>query len=1227
MAGDEENDPAKDVLRKKVRIREGHRQYVQQLLAQIEDGKDNQAASKVTRTQLKEKLRKLEILDEEILELVGEVETDDATACVREIGIASEFKGRILAGLTRLDDILSQKPPPQVPEGRPLMERNGSFESLSSTATSMTRRVRTKLPKLEIKKLSGKAYDWQEFWDSFKSSVDENEELSTVDKFAYLRHLLEEPARAVIAGYSLTERNYEDALNLLKERFAKPTVIKQAHLNELANLRPVFNARDMTRLKGFYDQTEANFRGLEALGVDMASYSCIVVPILMEKLPANFRLSMIRATEKRSEWDMAEFVNVFRKELEIREMHTPIFRSFGSGDGKSDGASRPTTSNAGGWKQSNPGNQTKTATALHSETREHKCAFCLGTHKETACEKVTDTEERKNLVKKFGRCFVCLIKGHRAFKCRSWVLCLKCNGKHHVSLCDKDKSSSVSASKDPKPTAPPVESVNAHSCIENVGCGGRVALQTAQGVLKGRKNVQVRVLFDSGSSKSFATSNVVQMAELTPFKQELLSLRTFGSKEPEVSKRDVMELTLMPKGGGCSIKFDALVVDSISEITNQHLEIVKNNYEHLKDIWFADVTPNEESLQIHVLVGSDFLWRFQDEETRRGRQDEPVAVKTKLGWVLSGPIKGERLDITSDTTVNCTLNATCNLSVAEKVKLDNDVHKLWDLDSIGIREQDEAHTDTIDSIEFDGERYSTKLPWKIGHKPLPDNYSIAVSRLKSQLSRLKKEPEVLEEYDRIINEQLRLGIIEKVLDLESTEAEKLHYLPHQPVIRRDAETTKVRIVFDASCKERSNGTSLNDCLHTGPSLTPLLFDLLIRFREQKVALVADIEKAFLNVGIHPCDRDSLRFLWVDSINTENPSLVTLRYQRVVFGVRSSPFLLNAVIRHHLEGYKETDPRFANKVSREFYVDDLASGAEDVSSALDLYHKVKYRMQEGGFHLRKWKTNSTELVEKIEKEEKMTEASTSNDHEVDQSFAKSTLGDTCKGNLKSKVLGITWDQENDNFEFDLTKMTEIESYRKVTKREILSSLAKLFGPLGIVSPISVTAKILFQELCLTKLGWDEELSEEQRVKRDLWIKELQEVGTITIPMCLYEDQKGEIVKRSLHGFCDASQKGYCAVIYLVCETQNGTFSRLICSKTRVAPLKPLTIPRLELMSARILAVLMNTVCNALSPQMKIDEMYYWSDSKTALYWIQNRNEWKQFVQHRVNEILTLSSKEK
>ena len=163
--------------------------------------------------------------------------------------------------------------------------------------------------------------------------------------------------------------------------------------------------------------------------------------------------------------------------------------------------------------------------------------------------------------------------------------------------------------------------------------------------------------------------------------------------------------------------------------------------------------------------------------------------------------------------------------------------------------------------------------------------------------------------------------------------------------------------------------------------------------------------------------------------------------------------------------------------------------------------------------------------------------------------------------------------------------------------------------------------------MTKLGWDEELPAEQRVKWDSWVKELQELGTITIPRCLYEGQEGEIVKRSLHGFCDASQKGYCAVIYLVCETQNGTFSRLICLKTRVAPLKPLTIPRLELMSARILAVLMNTVHNALSPQMRIDEMYYWTDSKTALYWIQNRNEWKQFVQHRVNEILTLSSNEK
>ena len=188
----------------------------------------------------------------------------------------------------------------------------------------------------------------------------------------------------------------------------------------------------------------------------------------------------------------------------------------------------------------------------------------------------------------------------------------------------------------------------------------------------------------------------------------------------------------------------------------------------------------------------------------------------------------------------------------DRASLDSEIHKLWDLESIGIKSNDDVHESFENDIRFWEGRYSVKLPWKQGHDYLPSNINISLSRMKGQLKRLRKEPKVLDKYDSIIKEQLNSGVIEKVAKLEETE--KVHYLPHHGVIRRDAETTKLRIVHNASSKEGRNRTSLNDCLHTGPSLNPLLFEILVRCRENRVALVGDIEKAFLNIAVDAKDR-------------------------------------------------------------------------------------------------------------------------------------------------------------------------------------------------------------------------------------------------------------------------------------------------------------------------------------------------------------------------------------
>ena len=285
---------------------------------------------------------------------------------------------------------------------------------------------------------------------------------------------------------------------------------------------------------------------------------------------------------------------------------------------------------------------------------------------------------------------------------------------------------------------------------------------------------------------------------------------------------------------------------------------------------------------------------------------------------------------------------------------------------------------------------------------------------------------------------------------------KVHYLPHLAVIRREAVTTKVQIV------------TLNDCLHVGPSLDPLLYSILVRFGENRIALVGDIEKAFLNVEVDEADRDSSRFLWVNDIESDKLETVVYRFCRGVFGVNASPFLLNATIRHHVSKYRELDAEFVRKILESFYVDDLVSGDGAVEKSFDLCNKAKTRMAQGGFRLRKWLTNSDVLKNKIEMHEKDqgTSAQSINDHESYSKLSLGAAGDEAKGH---KVLGQLWDNHRDKFRFAIAKVGEKAENLSPTKRNLLSILVSLFDPLGIISPLIVCAKIMFQEVCKSKIG--------------------------------------------------------------------------------------------------------------------------------------------------------------
>lgn len=410
---------AEAAVKTKRKTRGGHKAYVSQVLPEAKGYLEAQptAESRLRIAQLKaaleEQLENLRKLDEEILRNLVEVEgvTDEDIA--EEVQIAGNLKGEIKAITSSLTELLTRKPE------SPLSPQQSPPDASGDAAT--TQNVRVKLPKLEAKRFNGKVEEWQEFWDSYESSIHKNQSLSNVDKFAYLRGLVGGAAKTTIAGLALTTPNYEVAVDLLKSRFGKPVVIERAHVNELLNVAAVFSGRDTAGLRRLYDQIEIHHRGLKALGIDASTYEGIAVPSIVGKLPEVVRLQITRG-KNHTEWKMDDLLKELISELELREEHCAMNKQERNQNTRRD-------------KEK----ELNTASALLAKMNDF-CAYCKGGHAHQDCDNVTSVEDRRLLLRKYGRCFICARKGHISRDCNSKIICSICKGKHHVSICYKGGS-------------------------------------------------------------------------------------------------------------------------------------------------------------------------------------------------------------------------------------------------------------------------------------------------------------------------------------------------------------------------------------------------------------------------------------------------------------------------------------------------------------------------------------------------------------------------------------------------------------------------------------------------------------------------------------------------------------------------------------------------------------------------------------------------------------------
>ena len=1231
---------SEDLTRKKS-VRRAHRASATRTMTQAKDMIEGREEATVARLKQKKqtleaKMEVLNTLDEEITGMVAIDALDDeiqrADEVREEIGLVIMDLDAALEALKAPTDTSTSTRAPtergtEAEAGRPTTHRTvEDTEPPTGRSTPPTADPETgtavggpthaadtrghtpnvRLPKLSIKKFNGDLVKWTTFWDTFESAVHTNSSLSSIDKFNYLNSLLESEAAGAISGLTLTAANYDEAVTTLKRRFGNKQLIVSRHMDLLLNLEAVTSQHNLKGLRHLFDVVESNVWGLRALGVPADTYGGLLSSILMGKLPAELRLIVSRELRER-DWDFTSLMGVVEREVEARELSVRTHPS-----------QQP---------RKNPGRGPPTAlTLVTGASPTTNCVYCGQAHSSSSCQAVTSIDERKTILRSAGRCFMCLRRGHILKKCRATVNCNRCQGRHHVSICSSPKSGNQLGSGQ-GPTNKPQQANNSSTGVtptttNYVSSCTPILLQTAMATVcdasipKPTATLEIRAILDAGSQRSYVTTRVQEKLSMRRVRSESMVIKTFGSDKEDRRVCDVSELGILTKSGKI-VKLPVVVVPHICDpLQIQPVSAAKQVYDHLTGLDLADVADSTHNLEIDVLIGSDEYWKLVTGRVIKGSCG-PTAIETLLGWVLSGPVNGTT---DGETVVSIVATPSSHIlrvdAATEDDKLEAGLQRFWDLESLGIGKNERSVQETFtQQISMKEGRYEVHLPWKESHSLLPDNYDLCRKRLTGLLQKLKKSPDLLRDYDVMIQDQLRKGIVEPVTDPDQFVEGKLHYLPHHAVVRTDKQTTKLRIVYDASAK--MSGPSLNECLHTGPKFEQSILDILLRFRLHKVALVGDVEKAFLMVSVAPEDRDVLRFLWVDSVDSPHAKIMEFRFTRVVFGVSSSPFLLNATIDHHIKKFQSVDQPFVEKFRRSMYVDDLTSGSFDVVSAYEFYIKSKSRLAEAGFNLRKFSTNSEELRQRIhDNEQRLHQGGT----------GKSSDSSLCCPQAKPvecMVLGVKWDVNGDQLIFDVSDVGRAMNETTPTKRNVVSLATRFFDPLGVMSPITVRFKLLFQQLCGSKTDWDEPLSGKSLSDWKALSSDLQEAKPIAMSRCCVAGMSERVKSFSLQGFCDASQRAYAAMVYIQVEFESGKLSYLLCTKTRIAPTKALTIPRLELLSALLLARLMSSVRHAVQDEVELSEPTCYTDSQVALCWIRGQDkDWKQFVQNRVTEIRQL-----
>ncbi|XP_038049672.1 uncharacterized protein LOC119723185 [Patiria miniata] len=453
-------------------------------------------------------------------------------------------------------------------------------------------------------------------------------------------------------------------------------------------------------------------------------------------------------------------------------------------------------------------------------------------------------------------------------------------------------------------------------------------------------------------------------------------------------------------------------------------------------------------------------------------------------------------------------------------------------------------------------------------------------------------------YKTEIENLLDKGYAERVLssDIDASPG-GTWYLPHHNVVNPN-KPEKLRIVFD--CAAEYAGTSLNKNVMQGLDMTNKLIGVLVRFREQRVAVMGDIEAMFYQVKVTPSHRDVLRFLWWRDGDIANQPEV-FRMAVHLFGGVWCPSCASYALHRTAEDHKdEFDPEVITTVMENFYADDCLKSVENDEKAMKLVEQLCKLLSMGGFRLTKWLSNSRKLIESIPLEERAKSAK-----EVDLDNGLLPV---------ERALGVHWDTHTDVLGIKI-KPKE----KGYTRRGLLSIVSSVYDPLGFVCPFVLQAKKIFQDECKRGKDWDDELEPGNLEQWMKWLQGLPKLEEFSVPRCIVPREFGTPTSVQLHHFCDVSMVAYGAVSYIrLVDNRGHIHTSFLMGKSRLAPMKSMTIPRLEL-SAAVMAVRMDSILQR-EMRLEVQSTTFWTDSQIVLQYIKNTSKrFQTFVTNRVNVI--------